>query len=132
MMIVGVAGMIASAFLFRDATPGNMLGLPASIVLLLALGAFLSGLLPSRSIVGVEPIDRALLDKLNFRVARSDPRVMSLSELDIERAADNLRAGASIEEAARQVYPEYEELDDFAKRALHSAVKDSVRARNRT
>lgn len=127
MIAVGLVGLGVAVSLFRDATPGNMLGLPAAIVLLLSLGALLSGLIPSRSIVGVEPIDSGLLDRIDVQVTRQQPLTVSLSAWDLQRVTESLRQGLSIADGARLVYPGYDRLDDFGKRALESALEQSVK-----
>ena len=127
MLIVGLIGLVGAAALFHTHTPGNMHGLPGAIILLLALGALLSGLIPPRSVApDMEPIDRRLLDRIKVMVTTSEPRTISLSHSDLERAAALLRQGRSIRDAARAAYPDYEALDETEKRAVESMLAQAI------
>ena len=130
MMIVGLIGLVAAGALFHTHTPGNMHGLPGAIILLLALGALLSALVPPPSVApDMEPIDRRLLDKIKVRVTTSEPRTISLTAADLERAAALVRQGRDISDAARAVCPEYDALDEPEKRAIESMLAQAIEKR---
>jgi len=128
MIAVGLVGLTAAAFLARSHTPANMNLLPGGILALLSLGALLNGLIPGPSIVGVEPIDPDLLDKIQIKVTPGSPLTISLSESDVQQAAEALRQGLSIADAARAVYPGYDRLGELEQRALESALEHAVKA----
>jgi hypothetical protein len=128
MITVGLVGLTAAAFLIRSHTPANMNLLPGSILALLSLGALLSGLIPGPSIVRVEPIDPDLLDKIQIKVTPGSPLTSSLSESDVQQAAEALRQGVSIADAARAVHDGYDRLEEVERRALESALEQAVRA----
>ena len=92
MIAIGLVGLMAAGFLFRSHTAANAYGLVAAILALLSLGAVLQGLSPGPSIKPAEPTERGLLDKIQFEVTGS-PLTISLSELDVQQAADALRQG---------------------------------------
>ena len=127
MIAVGLIGLAGAAALFHTHTPGNMHGLPAAIILLLALGALLSGLVPGPSIApDMEPIHRRLLDKIKVRVVTSEPRAISLTAADLERAAALVRQGRDISDAARAAYRDYDTLDEPEKRAMETMVAQAI------
>jgi hypothetical protein len=127
MIVVGLIGLAGSAALFHTHTPGNMHGLPGAIILLLALGALLSGLIPGPSVApDMEPIDRRLLDKIKVRVTTSEPRAISLTAADLERGAALVRQGRDISDAARAAYRDYDALDEPEKRAMESMLAQAI------
>jgi hypothetical protein len=130
MIVVGLAGLTAGILLLRSHTPANMLGLPAAIVLLLSLGALLKGLVPGPSIVPMDPLDPALLDqfkeKINVQVITSPPLTVRLSTSDIRQAADMLRRGVPIADAARAVHPGYADLSEMDKRSVEVAIAQAT------
>lgn len=130
MLIVGLIGLVAAGALFHTHTPGNMHGLPGAIILLLALGALLSALVPPPSVApDMEPIDRRLLDKIKVRVTNSEPRTISLTAAELERAAALVRQGRDITDAARAVYRDYDVLDEAERRAMESMLAQAIEKR---
>ena len=127
MIAVGLIGLAGAAALFQTHTPGNMHGLPAAIILLLALGALLSGLIPPPSVApDMQPIDRRLLEKIKVRVTTSEPRSISLTAADLKRAAALVRQGRDISDAARAAYSDYDALDELEKRAMESMLARAI------
>ena len=128
MISIGLVGLTAAIALFRAHTPANMLGLPAAIILLLSLGAILSGLVPPSSVQPVvAPIDPRLLEKIKVHVSPDAPLTVSLSDSDVKRAADLLRQGLPVAVAARAIYADYDKLNEFEQRAFESALRRSVK-----
>jgi hypothetical protein len=69
LILAGLLGVAGAIGLFRQADSANMLGLPASIILLVSLGALLSGLIPSRTVKPIEPLDPALFKNVHVNVS---------------------------------------------------------------
>jgi hypothetical protein len=130
MILVGLAGVTGGILLIRSHTPGNMQGLPGAIIVLVSLGALLNGLIPPRSIRPITPLDPALLDeakqKIRIQVSHAAPLHVTLSESDLQRAAESLRRGLPVADVARAVYPSYDNLDDMDRRALESLIRQAV------
>lgn len=129
MIAVGLAGLTGGILLLRSHTPANMQGLPGAIIVLFSLGALLKGLVPGPSIVPVEPLDPALLDqlkeKINVQGITSQQLVVRLDESDIRQAAEMLRRGVPIAEAARAVHPGYANLSEIDKRSVEFAIEQA-------
>ncbi len=131
MIFVGLAGLTAGALLLRSHTPANMNGLPGGIIVLLSLGALLSGLIPGPSIKpSVEPLEPALRDqlkqKMKLQVITSPPLRVTLSESDMQRAVEMRRQGVPIAEVAHAVYPGYTGLGEADRQFVESAIAQAV------
>jgi hypothetical protein len=130
MITVGLAGLVAAGLIFRAHTPANMMGLPGAIVLLLALGALLKGLVPGPALTAVEPLDSDLLrqmrEKISVRVITGEPIAVKLGEGDIRRVSEMLRRGSSPGDALRAVYPDFDGLGESEKRWLESTISNYV------
>ena len=127
MIAIGLFGVGVSVLWFREADSANMMGLPAAIVLLLSLGAILNGLIPSRTVDPIDPIDPALLDKIDVQVS-TRPLTVELDESDLRRAADMRRHGSSSDEVARAVYPGYDGADEFTRKAVRTMLEQALKA----
>lgn len=127
MLLIGLGGIAFAAILFRDATPGNMLALPAGLILLLSSGALLEAALPRLWFRDVAPVDAALRDRLTIQVTRADPHTLSIDEGVLQRVREATGQGFSLEEAARDAYPEFDSLDAFEKRAVLDALAALLR-----
>jgi hypothetical protein len=115
--------------LYADATPGNMQLLPAAIIALLAAGALLSALVPSRTVTGdIEPIDPRLLEKIQVSVERPTESTFTLDDSQIAMAAGLFADGWNADHVARATMPGYDELPDQVKNALQSMLRDAVDA----
>lgn len=127
---VGLAGLVGGILLLRAHTPANMIGLPGGIVVLLSLGALLKGLVPGPSVMPMEPLDREfvnqLKEKIKVQVLTSDPLTVRLGEPEMRKAGEMLRQGVPIADVVRAVYPAYEGLSDFEKRAVESAIREAT------
>ena len=130
MIVIGLAGVVVSVLWFREADSANMMGLPAAIVLLFSLGAILNGLIPSRTIDPIDPIDPALLDKIDVQVS-TRPLTVELGESDFRKAADMRQNGSSPDEVARAVYPGYDGSDEFTRKAVRTVLEQALRADRR-
>lgn len=131
MITVGLAGLVAGGLMLRAHTPANMMGLPGAIVLLLALGALLKGLVPGPAFTPVEPLNPELLrqmrEKISVRVITGEPIAVKLGEADVRRVSEMLRRGSSPGDALRAVYPDFDTLGDSEKRWLESTISNYVR-----
>ena len=131
LIAVGLVGLVAGGLLLRSHTPANTNGLPGAIVLLLALGALLTGLVPGPTVRPVEPLDPELLrqmrEKISVRVITAEPIAVKLGEADIRRVSDMLRRGSSTGDALRAVYPDFDTLGESEKRWLESTMSNYVR-----
>ena len=131
LITVGLAGLVAGGLLVRSHTPGNMNGLPGAIVLLLALGALLTGLVPGPSVRPVEPLDPELLrqmrEKISVRTITAEPITVKLGEADVRRISEMLRRGTSPGDALRAVYPDFDTLGESERRWLESMISNYVR-----
>lgn len=126
MLLVALAGLTFAGILFRDATPGNMLGLPAFLVLLFALAALCEAIWPRAAIRGSGPLD-TLRDRFTLEVTHAEPRTLTLDEPVLERVREATRRGIPLEEAARGAYPGFDRLDDNEREALLRALAASLR-----
>ena len=108
-----------------------MNGLPGAIVLLLALGALLTGLVPGPAVRPVEPLDPELLrqmrEKISVRAITAEPIAVKLGEADVRRVSEMLRRGSSPGDALRAVYPDFDALGDSERRWLESTISNYVR-----
>ena len=131
LIAVGLVGLVAGGLLLRSHTPANTNGLPGAIVLLLALGALLTGLVPGPTVRTVEPLDPELLrqmrEKISVRVITAEPIAVKLGEADIRRVSEMLRRGSSTGDALRAVYPDFDTLGESEKRWLESTMSNYVR-----
>jgi hypothetical protein len=131
MITVGLAGLVAGGLMWRAHTSANMMGLPGAIVLLLALGALLKGLVPGPSVMPVEPLAPELLrqmrEKISVRVITAEPTEVKLGEADIRHVSEMLKNGSSMSDALRTVYPDVDALPDPEKRWLESTIANYVR-----
>jgi hypothetical protein len=131
MITVGLAGLVAGGLMWRAHTSANMMGLPGAIVLLLALGALLKGLVPGPSVMPVEPLAPELLrqmrEKISVRVITAEPTEVKFGEADIRGVSEMLQGGSSMSDALRTVYPDFDALPDPEKRWLESTIANYVR-----
>jgi len=130
MVCVGVAGLTVSFLMFREATSANLMTLPAALIGLFSLGALGKGLIPDRTLQPVEPIERALLDKIRVQTS-VQPLTINLGQFEIMKAAEMLRGGSSLEDVARAVYPSYERLQEFEKLPVQQLLAKAVKAYSR-
>jgi hypothetical protein len=105
--------------------------LPGAIIVLLALGALLNGLMPGPSVMPVEPLSpevlRQMREKISIRVTTADPTEVKLGEADIRAVSEMLQSGTSLSDALRTVYPDFDALSDAEKHWLESTIATYVR-----
>jgi hypothetical protein len=122
LIVAGLLGIALSVVLFRQADSANMMGLPAGLVLLLGLGALLSGVIPNSTIKPtVEPLAPGLLDKIDVQV-EVQPLTVNLSQFDVMKMNEMARNGSSMEDIARAIYHGYERLSEAEKSAIRDAL----------
>ena len=96
LILVGLLGVAGAIGLFRQADSANMLGLPASIILLVSLGALLSGLIPSRTVKPIEPLDPALFKNVDVNVS-TERITIDQDEARLERSTTRPPDGNTVE-----------------------------------
>jgi hypothetical protein len=81
----------------------------------------------------VEPLDPALLDqlkrKITVQVSTAEPLQVTLSESDLQRAAELLGRRVPVADVARAVHPGYDDLSDVEQRAVESVIGQAARGR---
>jgi hypothetical protein len=127
MVLIGLGGVAAAVALVRQSDSANMLGLPAGIILLLSLGALLSGLVPSRVVTPSKPLDPALFKNVRVEVVQNQPLTISLGEPEMANALAMRRQGASLDAIARSVYPPYDGLSRVERAAVQQGLAESLR-----
>lgn len=131
MITVGLVGLVAGGLMLRAHTSANMMGLPGAIIVLLALGALMQGLVPGPAVTPVEPLDpeqlRQMREKISVRVVTGEPIAVNLEAADIRRVSEMLRRGSSRGDALRAVYPDFDSLGDSEKRWLESTISNYIR-----
>ena len=130
LIIAGLAGLVGGILLVRSHTPANMQGLPGAIIILLSLGALLSGLVPSRTVDPGEPLDaetlRRMREKISVQVTAPTTTQIQLGASELKQVADMVRAGSAIPDAIRSVYPRFDDLSRAEQRWLESTVATIV------
>jgi len=121
LMIAGIAGVGLSIAIYRGYRDDEMILLPVGIIFLVSLGVFLSGLVPSRVVDPIEPIDPALLKNIHVDVA-TQPLTVQLDEATREKSIELLRGGMEPEQVARQVVPGYDHLNDPERQEVQRAI----------
>ena len=131
LIVAGLAGLAGGILLLRSHTPANMQGLPGAIIILLSLGALLSGLVPSRTVDPGDPLPPDMLRQMRDRISIqiTDPAVtqVRLGESQLKRIADMVGAGSTMSDALRAVYPAYDGLSRAEQRWLESTVTTLMR-----
>jgi hypothetical protein len=125
LIVGGIGGLVLAFVLFRGADAANMQGLPAAIVLLLSLGALFSGLIPSRTVDPVTPVDPDLFKNISVQVSRQ-PLTVHLSQFELIRAKEMLRQGATLDAIARAVVAEYDRLGGPEKHAIQQTLAKAL------
>jgi hypothetical protein len=124
----GLAGFALATRLYMDATPGNMLLLPAAIVALLSAGALLSALIPNRTVTGeIDPVDPSLRDRIHVEAQRPPDSAFTLSRSDLDIASRLLAQGQSAEAVARAVVQGWDRLSAAERGALQAMLEEAVR-----
>ena len=121
LVVVGVAGVALSIAIYRDYVDDEMILLPVAIIFLLSLGILLGGLIPSRTVDPIEPIDPDLLKKIQLNVT-SQPLTVQLNDEVTARAMKMLSGGMTPADVARQVIPGYDHLDDRQRQEVERAI----------
>lgn len=125
LIVAGLLGIALSTVLFRQADSANMMGLPAAIILLLSLGALLSGVIPNATIKpNMEPLEPGLLDKIDLQVHAQSLNV-NLSQFDVMKMNEMVRSGSSMEDVARAIYHGYDRLSEAEKSAIRHALAEA-------
>jgi hypothetical protein len=121
LIIAGIAGVGLSIAIYRDYRDDEMILLPVGLIFLLSLGVLLSGLIPSRTVDPIEPVNPELLKKIQVDV-RKQPLTIQLDDASAQRASELLRGGMTAAEVARQIVPAYDRLDDLERREVERAI----------
>jgi hypothetical membrane protein len=130
LIVAGLAGLVGGILLLRMHSPGNTQVLPGAMIILLSLGALLSGLVPSRTVEPGEPLPAEMLrqmrEKISVRLPDSTVTRVELGESELKRIAEMVRAGSSLPDALRAVYPPFDTLSRAEQGWIESTVATLV------
>lgn len=121
LVVAGLAGIALSIAIYMDYRDDEMILLPVAIIFLLSLGVLFSGLIPSRTVDPIEPIDRELLKNIDVDVT-SQPLTIQLDDAFTTKAREMLERGMSPAEVAALITPAYDRLDDRERQAVKEAI----------
>lgn len=127
LIIAGLAGIGLALAIYRDYQDDEMILLPVGIIVLLSLGALMSGIVPSRTVDPIEPIDPELLRNVHVNVDVPSLTVQ-LDEATARQAMGLLEQGLSPESVARQVTVGYDRLSEAERDQVRAAI-DVLRSR---
>lgn len=120
-IIAGLAGIGVSIAIYRDYRDDEMILLPVGIIVLLSLGAILNGLVPSRVVDPIEPIDPEFFRNVHVHVGTPSVSVQ-LDEATTRKAIELLARGLSPERVAREVTTGYERLSEAEQQQVQRAI----------
>jgi hypothetical protein len=120
LIVAGIGGIVLSMAIYRDYRDDEMILLPVAIIFLVSLGVLLSGVIPSRTVDPIEPIDPALLNNLQLNVS-TEPLTIQFDDEFAKRAMDMLSSGISPEEVTRQIAPG-DGLDERTRQQVERAI----------
>ena len=126
-IIAGVAGLGLSIAIYRGYRDDEMILLPVGIIFLLSLGVLLNGIVPSRVVDPIEPIDPESFRNVHMHVGTPSLSVQ-LDEATTSKAIELLERGLSPERVAREVTTGYERLSEAEQRQVQWAI-ESLRGR---
>jgi hypothetical protein len=69
--------------------------------------------------------------KIEFKIETSEPQVFELDEAALDRAAQHMAAGGTIDEACARVAPQYAAMNGVMKAVFRKAVQAALEARAR-
>lgn len=121
LILAGLGGLVLSALIYRDASDEEMILLPVGILVLLSLGVLLSGLVPSRTVDPIEPVDPELFRNVHVTVG-TEPLMVRLDDATTRKAIELLERDMRPEDVARQVTPGFERLDESTKQQVIGAI----------
>ena len=99
-----------------------MILLPVGIIFLVSVGVLLNGIVPSRIVDPIEPVDPTLFRNVQVHVGTPSSSVQ-LDEATTRRAIELLEQGLSPESVAREVTPGYERLSDAEQQQVQGAIE---------
>jgi hypothetical protein len=121
LVVAGMVGIGVSIAIYQDYHDDEMILLPVAIIFLLSLGVLISGVMPSRTVDPIEPIDAELLKNIHVDVTRQ-PLTIQLDEAFTAEARKMLERGMSPAEVAAKLTPAFQPLDDRERQALEQAI----------
>jgi hypothetical protein len=121
-IVAGIAGIGLSIAIYRDYRDDEMILLPVGIIFLLSLGALLNGIVPSRVVDPIEPIDPESFRNVHVHVGTPSLSVQ-LDEATTRKAIELLERGLSPESVARQVTTGYERLSEAEQQQVQWAIE---------
>ena len=110
-IISGIAGIGLSIAIYRGYRDDEMILLPVGIIFLLSLGVLLNGIIPSRVVDPIEPMDPEFFRNVHFHAGTPSLSVQ-LDEATTRKAVELLERGLSPESVAHEVTTGYERLSD--------------------
>jgi len=121
-VMAGIAGIGLSIAIYRDYRDDEMILLPAGIIFLVSLGVLLNGLVPSRVLDPIEPIDPDSFRNVHMQVGTPLLSVQ-FDEATTSKAIELLEQGLSPESVAREVTTGYERLSAAEQQQVQCAIK---------
>ena len=120
-VIAGIAGIGLSIAIYRDYRDDEMILLPVGIIFLVSLGVLLNGIVPSRVLDPIEPIDPESFRNMHVHVGTPSLSVQ-LDEATTRNAIELLERGLSPESVAREVTTGYERLSEAEQQQVQRAI----------
>ena len=122
LVLGGLVGIGVSIAIYRDYGDDEMILLPVGIIFLVSVGVLVSGIVPSRTIDPIEPIDPELLRNVHVEVGTPALSVQ-LDEPTTRKALELLDRGLSPESVAREVTVGYGQLSQAEKDQIRGAIE---------
>jgi len=121
LIIAGLAGIGLSIAIYRDYRDDEMILLPVGIIFLVSLGVLLNGIVPSRVVDPIEPLDPESFRNVHLHVGTPSLSVQ-LDEATTSKAIELLERGLSPESVAREVTTGYERLSEAEQKQVQWAI----------
>ena len=121
LIVAGLGGIALSIAIYRDYRDEEMILLPVGIIFLLSLGVLMSGIVPSRVIDPIAPIDPGLFRNVHINVDAPSLKVQ-LDDATTRKAIELLERGLGPESVAREVTTGYERLSEAEKHEVQQAI----------
>ena len=120
-VVAGLGGIGLSIAIYRDYRDEEMILLPVGIIFLLSVGVLMSGIVPSRVIEPIAPIDPGLFRNVHINVDAPSLTVQ-LDDATRRKAVELLERGLGPESVAREVTTGYERLSEAEKQEVQQAI----------
>ena len=108
--------------IYRGYRDDEMIRLPVGIIFLVSVGVLVSGIVPSRTVDPIEPIDPKLLRNVHVNVG-TPALTVQLDEATTRGAIELLAQELSPDSGAREVTVGYEQLSEAEKQQVRWAIE---------